>query len=299
MSPQKVAELAEKCINNNLTRSQNDFFLNKVGINPLKIENSENEVSYLINVIKYLSSHGLFEKWLAILARDGFIFAKDELSKVASPNFVIEKYEQIKSLETKMHYYFSAGLIVFVTSIVGFTLFFSKIESSKQKQLDKIKFLQGYNNKLGKENKRLLTTVEFFQKRNNKLIEDNVENLAKIKKEVDFVAISAAPEKKGIALFSIQGYFDRHVYFLAGDLVEYDYHGSEDVEVILDIGDHTYKLKRKYGKFLVKGKNDVVMKGLVYASKQVTLKLNIWSLFPRNKKGVPKLPEIPKPRMKK
>ncbi len=81
LSPQEIAELAEDCVSNNLTKDQVDFALKKANIVTGKIPSGTSNLDYYTKLIEYLDAHGELKDWLDKLGRDGVIFVKKWLDK--------------------------------------------------------------------------------------------------------------------------------------------------------------------------------------------------------------------------
>ncbi len=81
-SPQDIANLAQSCIDNFLTKETADYALLKIGINPASIPNSSHTLTYYVNMIQFLSSRGQLENWLTELAKEGLKFTQEWLEKL-------------------------------------------------------------------------------------------------------------------------------------------------------------------------------------------------------------------------
>ncbi len=77
-----IADLAQSCIDNFLTRETAQFALHKIGINPALIQNSPDDRTYFSNIVQYLSSRGQVEAWLIELSKEGLKFAQEWLEKL-------------------------------------------------------------------------------------------------------------------------------------------------------------------------------------------------------------------------
>ncbi|WP_372364504.1 hypothetical protein [Candidatus Uabimicrobium sp. HlEnr_7] len=90
MTPEEIANLAEKCIDNYLTKNDVDFALMKININPQKIDSANNGLVYYQNVIKYLHKENKLHLWLQSLANSEIAFVRDYLKSENLPEETIQ-----------------------------------------------------------------------------------------------------------------------------------------------------------------------------------------------------------------
>ncbi len=77
LTEKEIAELAEDCISNFLTRETAHHALLKIGINPALIQDAPDERAYYTNIIQFLCSHGQLENWLTELSKEGLKFTQE------------------------------------------------------------------------------------------------------------------------------------------------------------------------------------------------------------------------------
>ncbi|WP_372370667.1 hypothetical protein [Candidatus Uabimicrobium sp. HlEnr_7] len=75
-----TVELAKDCLAN-LSKEQAKSFLIAIGVHPNEVANSDDLTTYYVNVIGYLITRKLLEKWLLELVSNKLDFASDWIKK--------------------------------------------------------------------------------------------------------------------------------------------------------------------------------------------------------------------------
>ncbi|WP_372370055.1 COR domain-containing protein [Candidatus Uabimicrobium sp. HlEnr_7] len=80
--PQKVAKLAQDCVENYLTKDKANLALMMTGTNSENIDSSEDLQVYFTNIIKHVYSTGVLKNWLIALSAAKFQFVEDWLTEL-------------------------------------------------------------------------------------------------------------------------------------------------------------------------------------------------------------------------
>lgn len=87
LTEKEIAQLADDCVSNHLTKEQVNFCLQKVNITPFEIPSSDVLKTYYVNVIQYLLQKDELENWLIELTAEKIVFSKEWLKKIYKSNY--------------------------------------------------------------------------------------------------------------------------------------------------------------------------------------------------------------------
>lgn len=82
LTPKEIAQFAEDCASNFLSRATAQHALLKIGINSSLIEDSPDDRAYYTNVIQYLLQRDEMENWFIELSKEKIVFIKQWLKKI-------------------------------------------------------------------------------------------------------------------------------------------------------------------------------------------------------------------------
>ncbi len=109
LTPQEIAQLAEDCINNHLTKDQVNFYVQKINRNPSEITDSNDLKAYYSNVIQYLLQRDELKNWLLELTAEKIVFAKEWLKKLS---LLSKRKNSIELAEHRMQRVTTGGIII-------------------------------------------------------------------------------------------------------------------------------------------------------------------------------------------